>query len=256
MRTFLHCQFTVSTVPEFLIPQSSVRQADGESAEQLHEGVGVDIAERLKLERARMGYKQAEFAEKMGVSKTTQHNYEAGDRNEVGKDKARVPDAEYLRRAHELGLDIHYVITGQRLVTTEDFVVIPRYDVAASAGGGALNGGAARLPGLSFSRLWLNKRGLAPNNLQVVDVAGDSMAGRLNDGDQVLMNTAETLPKSGRAYVLLQEDELLVKYCQLLPGGVLRVSSENPHYPPYDIDLQKTDKVRILGRVVASTHEW
>ncbi|MCY1241597.1 hypothetical protein D9M72_545060 [compost metagenome] len=56
--------------------------------------------------------------------------------------------------------------------------------------------------------------------------------------------------------MFLQGDELLVKYCQLLPDGILRVSSENQNYPTYDIDLSKTDGVSIVGRVRASTHEW
>jgi phage repressor protein C with HTH and peptisase S24 domain len=207
----------------------------------------VEIGDRLRVERLRLRLGQSDFAAKVGVSKTTQFNYETG---------GRAPDAVYLHTAFELGVDTHYVVTGARLVGNDDFVVIPRYDVVASAGPGAINGAELQLPGLSFSTRWLVKRGLAASNLRVVDVTGDSMTGRLNDGDQVLVNVAETIPKSGRAYVLLQGDELLVKYCQLMADGILRVSSENPHYPAYDVDLKRTEDVSIIGRVVASTHEW
>lgn len=167
-----------------------------------------------------------------------------------------MPDAEYLRLAADLGVDVRYVITGERSTVGSDFVVVPEYQVVASAGPGAVNTSEDEYGGLSFSRAWLAKRGLNPANCRVITVRGDSMEGKLSDGDKVLVDTNEIRPKSGRAYVLLQGDELLVKYCQLLPTGQLRVSSENPHYPTYDIDLARTDNVTIVGRVAASTHEW
>lgn len=196
-----------------------------------------------------MGLAQKEFGAKCGVSKTSQFNYEAGERS---------PDGEYFSRAHELGVDTAYVITGRRSVAAanDDFVVIPRHNVAASAGPGALNGDNAEMSGLCFRKSWLSKRGLQAAHLRVIDVTGDSMTGKLSDGDQVLIDMSQTTPKSGFAYVLRQGEELLVKYAQLLPDGILRVSSENQSYQSYDIDLAKVTDVSILGRVVASTHEW
>lgn len=153
-------------------------------------------------------------------------------------------------------MDIQYVVTGRPASGDGDYVVIESHAVAASAGPGALNHEHAEINGLSFSRKWLSKRRLNPINLRVIDVAGESMQPRLSDGDKVLVDVSDTTPKSGRAYVLLQGDELLVKYCQLLPEGLLRVSSANSDYPTYDIDLSKTHGVSIVGRVRASTHEW
>lgn len=209
--------------------------------------MNIDIGVRLKAERQRIGIAPTEFATLCGVSRTTQFNYEAGD---------RAPDAEYLQRAHETGIDVQYVITGHKAECREDFVVVPQYDVAASAGAGALNGTETTAGGLSFSRQWLTKRGLNPSTLKVIHVSGESMLPRLSDGDKVLVDISDTTPKSGRAYVLLQGEELLVKHCQLLPDGLLRVSSANSDYPTYDIDLSKTHGVSIVGRVRASTHEW
>lgn len=206
------------------------------------------LGERLKLERQRLGLNQADFGAKVGVSKTSQFNYEAGGRS---------PDATYLQQASELGVDVHYVITGQRIASDDDFVVIRQHEeVVASGGPGAFNAEHVDIGGLSFSRKWLAKRGLNPALCEVINVTGDSMASKLHEGDKVLVDTTDKIPKSGRAYVFLQGDELLVKYCQLLPDGILRVSSENQNYPTYDIDLSKTDGVSIVGRVRASTHEW
>jgi len=224
-------EYTVSTKPENTSTTSVV------------------IGDRLREERHRMGLAQAEFGEKCGVSKTSQFNYEAGERS---------PDGEYFAKANELGVDVTYLITGKRAkaAANDEFVVIPKHNVSASAGPGAVNGDDTESQGLCFRRSWINKKGLQANFLKVIDITGDSMMGKLSDGDQVLIDMSQTTPKSGFAYVLLQGDELLVKYAQLLPDGILRVSSENQSYRPYDIDLAKVTDVSILGRVVASTHEW
>lgn len=208
----------------------------------------MSTGERLKLERQRLGYGQKEFGEKCGVSKTSQFNYEADGRS---------PDAVYLQGADALGADVLFIVTGRRAAGNDDsYVVVPRIDVSASAGPGALNGHEDEIDGLSFSRRWLAKRGLSVASLKVIGVIGDSMEGKLSDGDKVLVDISQTVPRSGFAYVLRTSEELLVKYCQLMGNGLLRVSSENPNFPAYDIDLTKSPDVAIIGRVVASTHEW
>jgi phage repressor protein C with HTH and peptisase S24 domain len=143
-----------------------------------------------------------------------------------------------------------------RGATDGELVVIPRVDIVASAGNGSPVTTEDEIGGLSFSRLWLSRRGMNPAQCRVIDIGGSSMEPKLFDGHKALVHMGETTPRSGRAYVLRQDDELLVKYLQLLPGGILRVSSENSAFPTYDIDLSKTDRVSILGRVRASSHEW
>lgn len=208
------------------------------------------IGERLRQERARLGYNQASFAAAVGVSKTTQFNYESGGRS---------PDAVYLHNAQLLGMSAAFVVSGSRPETAEDnFVSIPVLALNASAGPGSINDERAeyRATGMSVSRSWLQQRRLNAASLVVLTVRGHSMNGVLTDGDQVLVDRADTTPRTGYVYVLRQGDELLVKYCQLMPGGLLRVTSANTAFPPYDLDLSKTDDVQIVGRVVASTHEW
>jgi transcriptional regulator with XRE-family HTH domain len=65
----------------------------------------VEIGERLREERERLGFTQAAFADEIDVSRTTQFNYEAG---------TRVPDAMYLAAAAVRNLDVAYVVTGAR----------------------------------------------------------------------------------------------------------------------------------------------
>lgn len=211
----------------------------------------VEIGERLRLERQRCQLTQLELADVAGVSKTTQVNYEGGHRS---------PDATYLLAVSKVGVDVSYVVTGVRIGggLDEGFVVIPVLPAQASVGPGALNepDGHHEVGGLCFSRQWLAGRKFSPANLRVIAVHGDSMDPTLSDGDQVLIDLSDVQPRGGGVYVLRQGEELLVKHCQLLPGGTLRVSGANEAYQPYDVDLAKTPDVQIVGRVVASMHDW
>lgn len=65
----------------------------------------LNIGERLKEERVRLGYNQGDFAAIAGVAKTSQFNYEKGERS---------PDAAYLAAVAEKGVDVLYVVTGRR----------------------------------------------------------------------------------------------------------------------------------------------
>ena len=70
----------------------------------------MNIGERLREERVRLGFNQADFAAIAGVAKTSQFNYEKGDRS---------PDADYLAAVAGRGVDIFYVVVGQRLPVAE-----------------------------------------------------------------------------------------------------------------------------------------
>jgi transcriptional regulator with XRE-family HTH domain len=60
---------------------------------------------RLREERDRIGKSQAEFASLGGVQRRAQINYEAGE---------RFPDVAYLAALAAHGVDVRYVITGER----------------------------------------------------------------------------------------------------------------------------------------------
>lgn len=61
------------------------------------------IGERLTAERNRLGFNQGEMAERGGVQRTAQSNYERG---------ARVPDAAYLAAIAQAGADVLFIVTG------------------------------------------------------------------------------------------------------------------------------------------------
>lgn len=69
-----------------------------------------ELGSRLKNERKRLGFTQATFAKMTSVSPGSQFGYESG---------ARAPDATYLINAQNLGIDINYVLIGNKVKTRE-----------------------------------------------------------------------------------------------------------------------------------------
>lgn len=64
------------------------------------------LGKQLRLERVRLGLNQSQLAEVGGVSKATQVAYEAD---------STTPDADYLARIGEAGVDVYWLLTGRRL---------------------------------------------------------------------------------------------------------------------------------------------
>lgn len=67
----------------------------------------IEIGSRLKSERIRLGLTQRDFASLGGVQTNAQSQYEHGRRS---------PTAAYLKRLANSGVDVLYVITGDKFV--------------------------------------------------------------------------------------------------------------------------------------------
>ena len=66
-----------------------------------------------------------------------------------------------------------------------------------------------------------------------------------------MVGHSDNTAKRDGIYVLRMDGALLVKRLQRLPGGIIKVGSDNPLYDPFEIDLSKIgDTVSVIGRVV------
>lgn len=89
------------------------------------------IGEILKEERQRLGMNQEDFAAVGGLKRRAQTLYEQNE---------RAPDALYLRALAGIGVDVHYILTGERLqsaVTSDERELLDGYrsmDVRGKAG--------------------------------------------------------------------------------------------------------------------------
>lgn len=137
-----------------------------------------------------------------------------------------------------------------------EFVAIPRYDVEASAGFGSLVEAEIGSGFYAYNRAFLKRRGLSEEHLSVISVSGDSMEPELYDRDLILIATDQKEPRNGFMFGVYFDGQLYVKRVQRLPGNRLHLISTNDRYPPIIIDLADTNDVRIVGRVIASMHEW
>lgn len=141
------------------------------------------------------------------------------------------------------------VLGGPAVETGSGLVPVPRLDVQASAGPGAIGGDEREVGRLGFDAAWLKRVARDPAMVSMIEVKGDSMAPTLADGDEILVDRSE----SGRRlrdgiFVLRMEDGLLVKRLAPDPsGGGLAVRSDNPAYPSWQC---APDGIDIVGRVV------
>jgi hypothetical protein len=133
----------------------------------------------------------------------------------------------------------------------DGLIPIPRFDVEASAGSGALDGSERPIAHIGFDSLTLGRiTGARPRDLSIIRVMGDSMAPTLSDGDDIMVDRSAA---SGRIvdgiYVLRREDTLLVKRISMDPmTGSLTISSDNPAFAAWR-GIRPAD-IEVVGRVV------
>jgi phage repressor protein C with HTH and peptisase S24 domain len=136
-----------------------------------------------------------------------------------------------------------------------EFVMVPRLDVKLSAGPGS---GANQLE-LAFddsqlraySADWIRKHRLKPNKLRIMKGSGRSMEPTVFDGDDLLINLAETEIIDAKVYALWYEGGERVKRLYRMPGGGLRIRSDNDkEFPEIVLGADYAGHVRVIGRVI------
>lgn len=189
------------------------------------------------------------IAEKTGVSKNTLVNYTSGRNDPKISILLAIAEACDIDPYELIGVD------GRSFAANEDqrFVAIPVMDVEASAGNGSPveHEGVADL--MSLNEVWLRQTfHVTPNSVTILPVKGDSMEPTIRSGELVLI---EKIDPSGRPgdgiYIVRLDGSVAVKRLQSLPGGVIRVSSDNKNFTPYDVGPDDTVDFAVLGRVLA-----
>nr|WP_153567481.1 S24 family peptidase [Acinetobacter pittii] len=199
-----------------------------------------------------MGYTQPVFAELAGTTKKSQIDYE--------KDLTQ-PKAGYLAAIAEVGADISYIVTGKKDLQTQnsdfsyEFALVNVYDVAVSAGDGAVSFGAAEpVSRLAFRKDWLSRQGLYAKDLVIVFAKGDSMEPTIHDKEPLLVNTNDKELTDGFIYVVRNQENFWVKRVQRQFNELLLLS-DNERYLPMKLDLNETTDVEIIGKWIPPTRE-
>ncbi|AAU90925.1 prophage MuMc02, peptidase, family S24 [Methylococcus capsulatus str. Bath] len=136
----------------------------------------------------------------------------------------------------------------------DDYVALPLYDVRAAAGGGVVPDTENVVDFLHFKKAWLRTElRSSPDDLYLIYVDGESMEPTLCKGDVILVNHRDKFQgRDGGIYVLRLDGALLVKRLQRKMGGIIKVTSDNPVYEPFEVGAQDLDRAdfSIIGRVV------
>lgn len=135
-------------------------------------------------------------------------------------------------------------------VPPPDADLVPVYNVAASAGYGALIGTEEIVDKLAFPPGYLRRITSAnQKNLAIIGVKGDSMIPTLKDDDVVMVDMSKTDLSFEGLFVLRDGgDSLLVKRISRGPRrGTVLLVSDNRAYPQMERDVADVD---VVGKVV------
>lgn len=133
-----------------------------------------------------------------------------------------------------------------------EFVMVPRLAVKLSAGNGHDQVEVEFIKAMpqAFRAQWIRDKRLHPNKLAAMTASGESMQPGIFNGDSLLVDTSQTEVLDGKVYALWYEGGERVKRLFRLPGGGLRIKSDNPNHPTIEVPHGDQEHVRILGRVV------
>jgi len=133
----------------------------------------------------------------------------------------------------------------------DDEVAIPLYkEVELAAGGGATE--VIEVPGrlLRFAKSTLREAGVHESNAVCATVRGHSMERLIMDGATIGIDTGSKHIEDGEIYAFDQDGMLRVKYLYRLPGGGVRVRSENSdEFPDETLTPEQFANIRMLGWV-------
>lgn len=133
----------------------------------------------------------------------------------------------------------------------EAFVTVPRYDVSACAGHGAVIHSEQIVDYLAFRADWVhNALGVSSKDLALISVKGDSMEPTLSNGDLILLDMHQGKIEDNAIYALQHNATLVVKRVQRKLDGSVVVKSDNPLYEAEALGADAAALLKVVGRVV------
>jgi phage repressor protein C with HTH and peptisase S24 domain len=235
---------------------------------------GVEIKDWVKNARTSAGLTQEQLGNELGVTKGNVSGWENG-RHEPSYHQllkiellTGVKLSMDQRQPYEMGAGPRVATAGERgpsygmepIYAWEhpddlppgEFVMIPRLDVHLSAGPGReqVEIELVKENPQAFRTEWIRLMRLKPAKLAAMRASGDSMEPTVHDGDSLLIDTSQTAVVDGKVYALWYDGGERVKRLFRLPGGGLRIKSDNVAFDTIELGADYAGDVRIIGRVV------
>lgn len=160
----------------------------------------------------------------------------------------------FSAREIDYGLDLSSVFAWEHPddLPPGEFVMVPRLDVSLSAGNGSEQVAVELQKSMpqAFRAEWIREQRLKPDKLAAMTATGDSMEPALHSGDSLLVDTSQTGVIDGKVYALWYDGGERVKRLFRIPGGGLRIVSDNAKHPSIELGPNSIEHIKILGRVV------
>ena len=235
----------------------------------------MELKDRLKLARKNASLTQAELAQRVGIKQASISEIERGLTRSSGylikiaqvcgvdpiwlsEGTGSIDGSTTSLKASPSNIESNAELLGDLVVwdaedpLDDDDCEVPYYAEVEFAGGNGMTEVievASRK--LRFSNSTLRAAGVECQNAACARIKGKSMERLILDGAAIGFDRACTSIIDGEIYAFNQDGMLRVKYLYRLPGGVIRIRSENfEEYPDEMISLdQYHQDVRMLGRV-------
>lgn len=221
-----------------------------------NENIGMSIGTRIKEARIEKDLTQKQLAAKVGIKQPTLSELERGD---------SAGTTMVASFAAALGVNALWLETGKGekhapqelkkvIAVDEDdksFIQIRKVKLRLSAGitGFLPDQDVGDDSSISIPRKWIEAKGLFAENLLAVKVRGESMSPSLNEGDTVVINTADIKPSDGIVFAVNYEGEAVIKRLSR-DAGEWWLISDNPDQRKYHRKICRGNECIIIGRVV------
>lgn len=222
--------------------------------------------ERLRKLRREHGWSQEELGAKIDVDQTSVSNWERGRNSLNGSNLTKLSRLLNTNEPYLMGegdfpgpmssssdfttYQSFETWDGQGLAVREkndNAIALPIYkDLEVGAGNGSAPGLVKNGPIIFFSSYTLRNEGVDPAVAFCVQVRGNSMEPKIENGCTIGINPADTKVVDGKTFAIDQDGLYRIKVLYRIPEGY-RIHSHN--VDEYPDELAKVEDVRIIGRV-------
>lgn len=141
-------------------------------------------------------------------------------------------------------------VVSENMETQADRVLALLKEVELAAGEGAAHSIEVNGRKLRFSKATLRAAGVDIANAACATVSGNSMERLISDGATIGIDRGRTQIRDGEIYAIDHDGMLRVKYLYRLPGGGLRLRSENQdEHPDETYTGEEARHIKVLGWV-------
>ncbi|UMT89772.1 helix-turn-helix domain-containing protein [Paracidovorax citrulli] len=236
----------------FNVSMDTLKSAAPHPSDEVRDTYASALGDRIR--KCRGTLTREDFARRLELHVNTIGKFERG---------LTVPDAFVLLRMAEVGgCQVQWLLTGEeptpsvpkniRAVEVGSYVFVPHFDVQLSAGHGVFADVETVLAMRPFDAKFIRQElGISHDDLALVSVVGNSMEPYLRSRDTTLLDRRANDVGAEGIHAIRLDGALMLKFVQRLPGKVLRVSSANQDYAPFEVTgTEETERdFAVLGRV-------